>query len=230
MKLRMVLLIAMLSLGAARMHAQASAIPSAQGEPGAQTPTTDSSKAKSLLDAMVKALGGEAWLNREDWIYYGRTASFYKGQPHEGAPEFEEYYRAKPFAERVILVSHYGVFIATDHKDIAEVWTDAGGTEITFKGTKPLPAKDVEDYERRRRHSLEVIVNEWLKQPGVVLTYGGSDMVERRLAEQIDIMTTNNDAVTLQLDESTHLPLSISFQWRDPLYKDLNTDVQEFDD
>ena len=48
-------------------------------------------------------------------------------------------------------------------------------------------------------------------------------MVERRLAEQISVLTAGNDAVTLELDESTHLPLSISFQWRDPLYRDLNT-------
>ena len=60
--------------------------------------------------------------------------------------------------------------------------------------------------------------------------YEGSNMVERRLADQVSILNADNDAVTLELDESTHLPLSLSFQWRDPLYKDLNTDVQEFDD
>jgi hypothetical protein len=35
--------------------------------------------------------------------------------------------------------------------------------------------------------------------------------------------------VTLQLDESTHLPLSLSYQYRDPVYKDLDTDVEQFD-
>jgi hypothetical protein len=216
-------------LCAATAHAQASAIPSAQAGPEAQSATADLGRGTKLLGEMVKALGGDAWLNRQDWIYYGQAATFYKGLPHQGAPQFEEYYRAAPYAERVILVSHYGVFIETDHKDIAEVWNDDNGYEVTYKGTKPLPAKDVEDYERRRRHSLEVIVSDWLKQPGVIVTYGGSDMVERRLAEQVDILTTSNDAVTLQLDQNTHLPLSLTFQWRDPIYKDLNTDVEEFD-
>jgi hypothetical protein len=217
-----------------RGYAQASALPSAQV--GGDVPTTRGvgddpvGKGRKLIDQMVKALGGDAWLNRQDWIYEGRAATFYKGQPHEGAPQFQEYFRANPFGERVIIISHYGVFIATDHKDIAEVWTNDNGYEITFRGTHPLPAKDVEDYVRRRKHSLDVVVKEWLKQPGVLVTYEGEGMVERHLAEQVSVVTTNNDAVTLQLDEGTHLPLSLSFQWRDPVYKDLNTDMQEFTD
>ena len=215
--------------------AQASSLPSAQvgpevlpakGEADADPATTG----KKLVEKMIAALGGEAWLDRQDWIFEGRLATFYKGQPHEGAPQFQEYYRANPFGERVILISHYGVFIATDHKDIAEVWTKDNGYEITFKGTHPLPANDVTDYQRRRLHSLDTVVKEWLKQPGVLVTYEGEGMVERHLAEKVSIVTTDNDAVTLELDEGTHLPLSIRFQWRDPLYKDLNTDVQEFAD
>jgi len=210
--------------GAAR--GQASAVPSAQAGPEA----SEVGHGRKLLDQMVAALGGAAWLNREDWIFYGRSASFYKGQPHEEVPQFEEYYRAKPFGERVVVITHFGVIIATDHKDIAEVWTPEGGYEVTYKGTKPLPAKDVTEYQRRQRHSLEVVVNDWLKQTGVLVTYEGSNMVERRLAEQVSILTANNDAVTLELDEATHLPLSLSYQWLDPVYKDLNKDVEQFDD
>jgi hypothetical protein len=208
--------------------AQASAIPSAA--PDAATGTTQTDKGRRLLDAMVKALGGDAWMNREDWIYNGREATFYKGQPHEGAPEFEEYYRAQPFGERVIIISHYGVLIPTDHKDFAEVWTKDDGFEVSYKGVKELSVKQIEDYQRRRKHSLEVVMHEWLKQPGVVVTYEGTGTVERRLSEQVSVLTADNDAVTINVDASTHLPLSISFEWRDPLYDDLNKDVQEFDD
>jgi hypothetical protein len=217
-----------------RGYAQASSLPSAQtgGVVPAANKTGDDAvgKGRKLIDEMVKALGGDAWLNRQDWIFEGRAATFYKGQPHEGAPQFQEYFRANPFGERVIIISHYGVFIATDHSDIAEVWTDDNGYEITYKGVNPLPVKDVADYQRRRKHSLDVVVKDWLKQPGVLVTYEGEGMVERHLAEQVSIVTTGNDAITLQLDEGTHLPLSLSFQWRDPDYRDLNTDVQEFAD
>ena len=221
--LAMALLCAVL---APRVHAQASAIPSAQA-PSAEAGDV---RARKLLAEMVTALGGDAWLNRQDWIFYGRAATFYKGQPHEEAPQIEEYYRAQPFAERVVIITHSGVFIATDHRDIAEVWNADNGYEITYKGTKPLPAKDVDDYERRHQHSLDVVVNDWLKRPGTIVTYAGTEMVERRIANQVSIVTANNDAVTLDLDQDSHLPLSLSFQWHDPLYGDLNTDLQQFAD
>jgi hypothetical protein len=215
-----------ISVGAA--SGQASAIPSAA--PEAPIGTTQTDKGRALLDAMVKALGGDAWMNREDWVYHGREATFYKGQPHEGAPEFEEYYRAQPYGERVIIISHYGVLIATDHSDFAEVWTKDDGFEVSYKGVKELPVKQIEEYERRRKHSLETVMHEWLKQPGVLVTYEGTGTVERRLSEEVSVLTADNDAVTIKVDATTHLPLSIEFQWRDPIYDDLNKDVQEFDD
>ncbi len=214
----------------ARMHAQASAIPSAQVSAEAQPASGEQSKGRALMAEMVKALGGDAWLNRQNWVFLGSAATFYKGMPHEGAPQFEEYYRASPFAERVIVITHSGIFIATNHKDIAEIWTPDNGYELTFRGKKPLPEKDVQDYMRRRAHSLETVVHDWLSKPDTIVTYEGSNMVARRLAEQVSIITAKNEAVTIELEESTHRPLSISFQWRDPLYKDLNTDEIQYDD
>jgi hypothetical protein len=216
-------------LAGAHAWAQASAIPSAQ-LPGTETPNAEAQKGKQLLDAMVTALGGPLWLDRQDMVRSGRIATFYKGQPHPGAPGFEEYTRFAPYAQRVVLVAHFGVFIGTDHRDVAELFTDDSGYEITYKGKSPLPAKEVDDFKRRHAHSLETVVQVWLKQPGVVVTYEGADMVERRLADRVSILTADNDGAILALDETTHLPLSLTFQWHDPLYNDLNTDVQEFED
>jgi hypothetical protein len=213
--------------GWVRARAHASALPSVQVGAGRKN---EAGRGRRLLDEMVAALGGEAWLNRQTWIFEGRTATFYKGQPDEGAPQFEEYYRVHPFGERVVMISHFGAIIATDHRDVADVWTSDNGYEVTYKGTTVLPATEVAEYQRWRRHSLEVVVEEWLKQPGAAVTDEGSKMVERHPADEVSVLSATNDAVTVELDQSTHLPLSVSFQWRDPLYKDWNTEVQEFAD
>jgi hypothetical protein len=216
-------------LAGVRVWAQASALPSAQ-LPGTESQAAGAQKGRQLLDAMVAALGGDAWLNRQDMVRQGRVATFYKGQPHPGVPGFEEYTRFQPFAQRVVLVAHFGPIIATDHRDIAELYTADGGYEVTYKGTKPLLAKDVQEFQRRRAHSLETVVQVWLKQPEALVTYEGTEMVERRLADRVSVLMPNDDGVVLGLDETTHLPLSISYQWHDPVYKDINTDVQEFED
>ncbi len=198
----------------------------AQGEGG----KAEAERGRRLLDAMVAALGGEAWLDRQTWIFYGRAATFYKGQPDAAAPAFEEYGRVSPFGERLVMVSHFGPVIATNHSDVADVWTSDQGYEITYKGTSALPAKEVADFERLREHSLDVVVKDWLQQAGAAVMDEGAKMVERHLADEVRVLSASNDAVTVALDQSTHLPLSLSFQWRDPVYKDWNTEVVEFAD
>jgi hypothetical protein len=217
--------VVLLAGGGLRMGAQASAVPSVQVSQG-----DEARRGRELMEAMVAALGGEAWLNRQTWIVQGRAATFYKGQPDAGAPEFEEYGRMRPYGLRVVMVSHYGAVIATDHRDVAEVWTSDHGYEITYKGTSPMPAKEVADFVRQREHSLDVVVGEWLKQPGAVATYAGAKLVASEMVDEVSVLSAGGDAVTVALDQRTHLPVSVSYPWRDPEFKDWNTDVVEFAD
>jgi hypothetical protein len=216
----------LLAAAPARAHAQAASIPSAQTGPEGP----GGNRGRQLLDDMVLALGGNAWLDRTDWTMEGQSASFYQGKPHEGVTHFLEFYRPKPFGERVVIITKIGVFFPTDHRDVAEVWTPTDGFEISFKGKKELLKKDIREFQLRRAHSLETVVNDWLKQPGVLVTFEGTRMIERRLADQVSILTANDDSVTLQLDAGTHLPLSRSFQFRDPDFGDLDTDLEQYDD
>ena len=55
-------------------------------------------------------------------------------------------------------------------------------------------------------------------------------MVERRLADKVTVLSANNDAVTLELDATTHLPLRLTFQWRNPQFKDFDEETETYDD
>ena len=213
-----------LALSGSAMWGQASAVPSVQ------VSQEEGKSGRELMDAMVAALGGEAWLHRQTWMVYGRAATFYKGEPDAGAPEFEEYGRMNPFGLRVVRVSHYGAIVATDHRDVAEVWTGDRGYEITYKGTTALPAKEVADFARRREHSLDVVVKEWLSQKGAEVTYAGAKLVESELVDEVSVVSESGDSVEVGMDQRTHLPVSVGWRWRDPVYKDWNTDVVEFAD
>ncbi|HEY4011027.1 MAG TPA: hypothetical protein VGM11_12815 [Acidobacteriaceae bacterium] len=209
-----------------RVHAQASAIPSAQTSPD----TNDPNAGRRLLDKMVEALGGAAWLGRTDYSAFGQSGTFYEGRANPYVMQFERYVRLQPFGERIIVVSKQGVIIPTTKRDVAEIWTQDNGYEVTYKGKKELPKKDVDEFFVYQRHSLDTVMLNWLRQPGVLITYEGTDIVDRKIADKVSILTTSNDGVTLDLDETTHLPISLTFKWRDPTYKDFNTEVQQFDD
>ena len=206
-------------------YAQASALPSA----GAAPVTDVAAQGHVLLQAMVKALGGPAWLGRTTARIEGKGATFYKGLPNPYETQYEEYLRFQPFGERIVIVSKQGVFIPTTKRDVVEIWTPENGYEVSYHGRKELPKVDVEDFERRRRHSIDTVVGEWLKRPDTLVTYEGTEMEERRLVDRVSVLTAENDAVTLSLDHETHLPRSRSFQWRNPQYKDFDTDVERYD-
>src|SRR5690348_5074456 len=50
-------------------------------------------RGRQLLDQMVQALGGDAWLNRKDMQFHGRIASFFQGRPNGMVIEFDAWHR-----------------------------------------------------------------------------------------------------------------------------------------
>ncbi|MGI8770632.1 MAG: hypothetical protein ACR2JE_04280 [Acidobacteriaceae bacterium] len=177
-------------------------------------------KARVLLDTMVKALGGNAWLNLPGYELIGRTSAFYQGKPTGEIMDFFDYY-APPDKERV----EFG-----KKRQVAQIFIGNEGWEVTYRGKRALPKDQLADYLRRRDHSVGVVIRTWLKDPRTILIYGGQETVERHLADKITLLSATNDNVTLELDAETHLPLRKSFEWRDPVYKDKNTEAEEYDD
>ena len=221
-------------LAAPRLHAQASAIPS--GAPPTTGPSgqTPEERGRLLIDQMVAALGGDAWLNRTSVQYDGRTASFFHGAPNPGIIEYHEVRRlaasGQPEAARVGFLTERGMIMPGKKTDVYQIWTGNQGYEITYKGETTLPKEQVEDYYRRRAHSIEEVVHTWIKAPGVMIISEGSGMVERRIVDRVTILSAENDAVTLELDASTHLPLRRTYEHRDPQFKDIDEEQEQYDD
>jgi hypothetical protein len=68
-----------------------------------------------------------------------------------------------------------------------------------------------------------------MKDANTILIYEGQQLAERHLADTVTLISAKNEAITIQVDAQTHLPLRRSFQWRDPEYHDKNTDAEEYD-
>jgi len=186
------------------------------GDAGAK----NAKQARAALDAMVQALGGQAWLNMKNQMREGHLAAFFHGKPSGGTTQYWEYH-AWPDQDRI----EY-----TKHRDVVQFYLGRTGQEVTFKGKAALPQDIVDDYLRRRDHSIETAVKTWLKDPNTILIYEGQRLAERHLAEQVTLISAQNEAVTILMDVQTHLPLRRTFQWRDPVYKDKNLDAEEYDD
>jgi len=177
-------------------------------------------KARVALDAMVQALGGPAWLNMKNQMRQGHLAAFYHGKPDSGTTKFWEFH-SWPDHDRI----EYTV-----HRDVVQFYLGRVGWEVTYRGKAPLPQEQVDDFLRRRDHSIETAIKVWLNDPKTILVYEGQRLAERHLADQVTLISAQNEAVTILMDAQTHLPLRRTFEWRDPLYKDKNLDAEEYDD
>lgn len=177
-------------------------------------------KAKATLDAMVAALGGQRWLSITNSMEQGRTAGFYQGKP---TGETSEFYQIQKFPDQTRIE-------LGKKRDVVEIFSGNQAWEVTYRGKKELPKDQVDELLRRREHSIWTAIHVWLNDPKTVLIYDGQQLVERHLADQVTLINSENDSITLQTDAETHLPLRRIYQWRDPVYKDKNTDAETYDD
>lgn len=177
-------------------------------------------KAKAILDAGIQALGGQAYLTWQEQSSEGRGYSFHHGEPNSLGTLFWRF-REYPDKERVEL---------TKQRDVAEIFVGSKGYEVTYKGVRDLDPKDeLQPYLRRHHYSLDLVLREWLKQPDAALFYEGQTVAAQKETDQVTIMNNKNEAVTLNFDINTHLPVKKSFSWRDPTDQQRNTEEEIYD-
>ena len=69
-----------------------------------------------------------------------------------------------------------------------------------------------------------------MKDPNTILVYEGQRMAERHLAEQVTLISPENESITILWTCRRICRCQRIFQWRDPIYHDKNTDTEEYDD
>jgi len=205
-------IVALLCLYLASLSGQQTTVPQPAGKaPGNQE------KARALVDQMVQALGGQAYLNVQDYYAEGRTGSFH----NESLAGWSLYYRfwKWPDKERTEL---------TKQRDVVRLYLEDKAYELTYKGIQPLdPEKDdrVKQGLQRRHYSLENVLRKWLSEPGILLLDEGPSISEGLMAEKITIINSKNESVTLLVSPETHLPLEKRFSTRDPRYRERDEEV-----
>jgi len=176
-------------------------------------------KARAIIDQAIQALGGQNYLNIRDREQQGRTYAMHHGQQTSNGILFWSFSEF-PDKERVEL---------TKERDIAELYVGNKGYEITFKGVHPIEEKDLTDYLRRRRYSLDVVMRNWVNDPGVILLYEGNASAAQHPAQQVTLINSKDESVTLYFDDDTHLPVKKSFTWRDPVDRQKNLEEEIYD-
>lgn len=196
--------------------------PSAAPSPSQSIPAVDlqnARKAHDLLEQAIQALGGQAYLDVHNIEEQGRTYSFHHGRPTSNGMLFWRFVEF-PDKERIEV---------TPQRDVAYVYIGKKGWELTYKGPRPVDAKDIDEYLRHRRFSLETVLHDWVNDPSVALFYDGNALAGNLPADQITLINSKDEAVDLFLDIDSHVPIKKSYKWRDPVDRQLNIEEEIYD-
>jgi hypothetical protein len=192
---------------------------SANSGPAIPADQENARKAKAILDQAIQALGGQTYLTLRDREQQGRGYAFHHGRPSGGGSVFWSFAEF-PDKERVEI---------TKERDIAELYVGNKAWELTYKGARPIEQKDLDDYLRRRKFSLDTLLRTWVNDPRVVLLFEGAAIAAQHPSQQVTLINSEDESVTLYLDSDTHLPVKKSFAWRDPVDKQKNLEEEVYE-
>jgi hypothetical protein len=177
-------------------------------------------KARSIVEQGIKALGGDTFLTIRDREMQGRGYGFHAGRATGSGAVFWSFTEF-PDKERVEV---------TKERDIAELYVGNHGWEITYKGPHPIEQKDLDDYLRRRKFSLDTVLRTWVNDPGVILLFNGNAIAAQHPSYSVTLVNSKNESVTIYFDTETHLPVKKMFEWRDPVDRQKNLEEEIYDD
>jgi len=203
----------------AQTGGEAAAQPTATQQQPIPTDQENARKAKALLEQALQALGGQAYLEIRNMEQEGRTYSFYHGRPTSNGVVFWRFVEY-PDKERLEV---------TRERDVAYLYNGDKGYELTYKGPKQLEKKDLDDYLRRRKFSLDTLLRDWANDPTVAYFYDGTALAGNLPAQQITLINAKNEAVDLFFVLDTHLPIKKSYKWRDPVDKERDFEEEIYD-
>jgi outer membrane lipoprotein-sorting protein len=186
--------------------------------PASNSQDANARKARQILDQMIQALGGQAYMSIQDMSQEGRGYSFYQGKPDSLGTVFWLFWKF-PDKQRVEL---------TKQRDIITINNGDDGYDVTYRGTALEDKEQLQTYNRYRKHSLENVLRVWLTKPNVALFYDGTAVAEQKATDSVTVMD-GDDSVTIFVDRYTHLPVKKTFTWRDPNDRLRNEEAEIYD-
>lgn len=214
-----ILLSLLLAVGVA--SAQRTVQPAPPSANTGQEAQSNEQKARTALNQLIQALGGQAYLTLHDSYSEGRYGRFHNEAMVGGAVFFR--YWQWPDKDR---------FELTKERDIVDLYIGDKVSEVTFRGAHELDPKKDDNVRLalvRRHYALERVLREWIDQPGTLLLDEGPTLADNKMTERITVINAQNEAVSILIAPDTHLPVSKRFTIRDPQSRERDEEEEIFD-
>ena len=196
-------------------------------QPGQELlPEQSAAKAKQLLQQVIGALGGQAFLDVRESDCEGRIAQFGSNGDLMGYTPFHDLWLL-PDKNRTEYISKgqntiAGFLLGADGLAITHggvlitVYSGEEGWMLDKGGVTNQPDDLVKTFAEQVKTGMNNMLRLRMNERGVELNYTGVDLIDLKEAEWIEFTDSDHRSMRLAVDKSTHLPLRWVVETRDP--------------
>jgi len=170
-----------------------------------ELPSRIDPKAQQVIDRVIRALGGPAFLNVKRLTTRGRIYSI-RDESTSGFAPFESYVEY-PDKRRFSYGKKLPV-ILVNNGDLA--W------ELDRYGQTAQLQEQAWRWKISNRYSLENLLRLRIHEPGILIQPGGVDFVDNVATQALGMVDAQETQLKLDLNRQTFLPVSITYRVRNP--------------
>jgi hypothetical protein len=175
------------------------------GQNTAAMPSRIEPKAQEVLDRLIQAMGGPAFLKVKRLTTRGRTFSI-RNEATAGYAPFESYVEY-PDKRRFSYGKNPPVILINNGD---QAW------ELDRYGKTDQLEEQVRRWQVANRFSLENLLRLRIHEPGILIQSGGVDFVDNVATQAVDIVDSQGTQVKLDLNRRTLLPVRVTCRVQDP--------------
>lgn len=209
---------ALLMLGALSLALLAVSPPARAQNPDVLMPEQSAAKAKELLQQAIQALGGPAYLGVRDSSCTGRLSLFGHSGDLTGYETFRDYWKL-PDKNRTEYAKK---------GSIIDVYNGNQGWTLDKGGVQEESAAAIDDFQEQIKKDIDNLLRFRLKEEGMIFRYGGSDVVDLKQVEWVEIVDRDRRTFRIALDHSTHLPIRATVTTRNPTTRERAEEVNYY--
>ena len=169
-------------------------------------PAESAAKAKALIQQMIAALGGPAYLNVHDTTCTGHLGDFGHSGDLDGFEHFIDYTQP-PFKDRQENLPK---------RNIIAVFNGDKGWTLDRGGVSEAAASDVARFQEDTKIDLDNLLRHRIHEKGMEFRYGGQDIVELKEVDWVELVDSDNRTIRIAIARDTHLPIEKVVEIRDP--------------
>jgi hypothetical protein len=212
----------------------------AAAQPGQELlPEQSAAKAKALLQQVITVLGGRAYLDVRDFECDGRIAQFESSGNLAGSIPFHDQWLL-PDKDRLEYISKgmntiLGTLIGLDggpfimHGGVViTVYAGAQGWMLDKAGVSNQPEDLVKSFAEQVKSGMNNMLRSRMNEDGMEFRYAGTDLVDLKEVEWIEISDRDHRVLRMAVDKFTHLPMRWVVTRRDPETREQTESVTSY--